>query len=104
MDAGAVIGTDAPGGHIASLVVQCLPACQAAVCAEIAAEPHAELGAEAAGKLVVVLEADSAQHILDFIARLQARPGVLAAHLVYHYDDTPAPHHQITSGARYESP
>ncbi len=71
--------------HIASLLVHCRPGLLEAVKRNIVLLPGTELHQEsAAGKLVVVLEAEHESRILDTIAHIQQMPGVLNAALIYH--------------------
>ncbi|AFU98331.1 chaperone NapD [Simiduia agarivorans] len=101
-----MIATDATL-HIASLIVQCLPAAQAPLKLLIESHPGAEVGAEASGKLVVVIEATHTQQIMDFIDRVQLEAGVLSATLVYHCDDAEgdvSPIDPSTQEVCYEAP
>jgi periplasmic nitrate reductase NapD len=71
--------------HIASLLVHCRPELLEAVKQNLALLPGAELHQEsAAGKVVIVLEADHERRILDTISHIQQMPGVLNAALIYH--------------------
>lgn len=71
--------------HIASLLVHCRPELLPAVKANLRRLPNLELHQEsAAGKLVVVLEAEHERHILNAIDQIQQLPGVLNAALIYH--------------------
>ncbi|EIK51476.1 hypothetical protein YO5_00920 [Stutzerimonas stutzeri TS44] len=71
--------------HIASLLVHCRPEWLPAVKANLRHLPNLELHQEsAAGKLVVVLEAEHERHILTAIDQIQQLPGVLNAALIYH--------------------
>lgn len=93
--------------HVASLIVHCLPAAQGPLRLLIESQPGAEVGAEANGKLVVLLETRQSQQIMDFIDRIQLEAGVLAANLVYHCDDADNPAPDSTpspQGVRYETP
>lgn len=71
--------------HIASLLVHCRPELLDAAKRNIALLPGTELHQEsAAGKLVVVLEAEREREVLDTISHIQQIPGVLNAALIYH--------------------
>lgn len=75
--------------HIASLVVQSVATDTATVAAAIAQRPGSEVHAMSPhGKLVVTLEAASADEMLAAIAQIQRSPGVLTAALVYQCADT----------------
>lgn len=74
--------------HVASLIVQARPDRLAEVTAAILALPGAEIPAtDAAGKLVVTLEATSERPIARALDLINALPGVLSATLVYHEVD-----------------
>ncbi len=76
--------------HIASLLVHCRPELLEAVKQNLVLLPGTELHQEsAAGKLVVVLEADHEKQILGTIDHIQQLPGVLNAALIYHELLTP---------------
>ena len=87
--------------HIASMIVQCLPAAQSTLKLLIESHDGAEVGAESEGKMVVLLEATDSHQIIEFIDRIQLEAGVLAANLVYHCEDTEA--QPTTQGVRYEA-
>lgn len=71
--------------HIASLLVHCRPELIEAVKKNLALLPGLELHQEsAAGKVVVVLEAEHESRILSTIDHIQQLPGVLNAALIYH--------------------
>ncbi len=71
--------------HIASLLVHCRPELLEAVKRNLVLLPRTELHQEsAAGKVVVVLEAEDESLILDTISHIQQIPGVLNAALIYH--------------------
>ena len=71
--------------HIASLLVHCRPELIEAVKQNLALLPGLELHQEsAAGKVVVVLEAEHESQILSTIDQIQQLPGVLNAALIYH--------------------
>ncbi|MCQ4241880.1 chaperone NapD [Stutzerimonas stutzeri] len=71
--------------HIASLLVHCRPELLDAVKRNLALLPGLELHQEsAAGKVVVVLEAEHESRILGTIDHIQQLPGVLNAALIYH--------------------
>lgn len=71
--------------HIASLLVHCRPELLEAVKRNLVLMPGTELHQEnAAGKLVVVLEAEHESRILEAIGHIQQIPGVLNAALIYH--------------------
>lgn len=70
--------------HIASLVVHASAQSVARVAARVKRLPEARVHAvTTAGRLVVTLEADSADEIARQVAHIQLLPGVLAAALVY---------------------
>jgi len=74
--------------HIASLVVQCLPAKLDATCAAITALPSTEIPLrEETGKFVVLLEMDSESELLERISQIETISGVISANLVYHQVD-----------------
>lgn len=76
--------------HIASLLVHCRPELLEAVKSNLVLLPGTELHQEsAAGKVVVVLEAEHESRILDTISHIQQMPGVLNAALIYHELLTP---------------
>ncbi|WP_313089136.1 chaperone NapD [Pseudomonas sp.] len=76
--------------HIASLLVHCRPELLEAVKQNLVLLPGTELHQEsAAGKLVVVLEAEHEKQILGTIDHIQQLPGVLNAALIYHELLTP---------------
>jgi len=84
--------------HIASLVVRCLPERMAALGREIAALPGAEIPAkDAAGKLVVTLEAASEHAIREQFEAIGVLPGVLSATLVAHHAEPLAPEEEGAS-------
>lgn len=71
--------------HIASLLVHCRPELLDAVKRNLMLLPGLELHQEsAAGKVVVVLEAEHESTILQTIDQIQQLPGVLNAALIYH--------------------
>ncbi len=71
--------------HIASLLVHCRPELLEAVKRNLVLLPGIELHQEsAAGKLVVVIEAEHESRILDTISHIQQMPGVFNAALIYH--------------------
>ena len=71
--------------HIASLLVHCRPELLDAVKRNLVLLPGLELHQEsAAGKVVVVLEAEHESAILQTIDQIQQLPGVLNAALIYH--------------------
>lgn len=76
--------------HIASLLVHCRPDLLEAVKRNLVLLPGTELHQEsAAGKVVVVLEAEHENRILETISHIQQMPGVLNAALIYHELLTP---------------
>jgi periplasmic nitrate reductase NapD len=78
--------------HIASLVVHCRPGRVASLEGVIAALAGAEVPAsDAAGKLVVTLEADSEQVIARQLEEIGAMAGVLSATLVFHHVEPAVP-------------
>lgn len=99
-----MIASDAPL-QLASLIVHCLPAAQQPLRLLIESQPGAEVGAQAEGKLVVLLEARHGHQIMDFIDRIQLEAGVLAANLVYHCEDADETAAEPTpQGVHYETP
>ncbi|AFN77308.1 chaperone NapD [Stutzerimonas nitrititolerans] len=71
--------------HITSLLVHCRPEQMTAVKANLALLPGLELHQEsAAGKVVVVLEAEHESQILKTLEQIQNLPGVLNAAMIYH--------------------
>lgn len=77
-----------PELHIASLVVHALPSRMAGTGAAVCALPGAAVHAAAGGKLVVTLEAGSADALTAQVAAIQRLPGVLSAALVYQCADS----------------
>ena len=74
--------------HIASIVVHSTPARLESVAARITAIPGACIhGASEAGKLVVTLEASSAEQMTQRIADIQRINGVFSAALVFQCAD-----------------
>lgn len=77
-----------PELHIASLVVHAAPRRCDGIAEAIAALPGAQVHAvSASGKLVVTLEADTADTMARCVARIQQIDGVLSAALVYQCAD-----------------
>lgn len=75
--------------HIASLVVHAAPRSVAAVAQAISALPGAEVHASSAnGKLVVTLEAPSADTVSQQVNSIQHIDGVFSAALVYQCADS----------------
>ena len=75
--------------HIASLVVHTTPRRMATVAAAITALPDALVHASSAnGKLVVTLEARTAEAMSELVAGIQRVDGVLSAALVYQCADS----------------
>jgi nitrate reductase NapD len=75
--------------HISSLVVQVRPEALASARQAIAVLPGAEIhGADASGKLVVVLDTADEAEILNAIAHIHDMPGVITASLIYHEIDS----------------
>lgn len=79
--------------HISSLVVQIQPrnldALKEQCLAYKSREASIEIAAvDPAGKVVVLLETPSRQHIVDFIDWLQLREGVLSVSMVYHHAES----------------
>lgn len=76
--------------HITSLLVHCRPELLPAVKANLSRLPGLELHQEsAAGKVVVVLEAEHESQILKTLEQIQNLPGVLNAAMIYHELLTP---------------
>ena len=75
--------------HITSLVVHAAPKRMARVEQAIASIAGAQVhGTSPRGKLVVTLEAGSADEILAMVGRIQRTDGVLSAALVYQFADS----------------
>jgi nitrate reductase NapD len=75
--------------HITSLVVHSTPKRMERVASVIAAMAGAQVhGTSPTGKLVVTLEASTADEILAKVASIQRTDGVLSAALVYQCADT----------------
>ena len=75
--------------HISSLVVHAVPKRLQRVEETIAIMPGARVhGSSPNGKLVVTLDADSADEMLSRIGEIQRTDGVLSAALVYQFSDT----------------
>ncbi len=72
-------------GHIASVIVQALPAKADAVVSAIKALPEADVFAREQGKIVAVLEAEKESRLSELINQMQNFEGVLSASLVYHH-------------------
>jgi nitrate reductase NapD len=90
--------TGAGEWHVASLIVHARPERLAEVTAAILTLPGAEIPtSDAAGKLVVTLEAASERPIARALDQINAWPGVLSATLVYHEVDAGPPEAQEAS-------
>ncbi|HSI54837.1 MAG: chaperone NapD [Ramlibacter sp.] len=75
--------------HISSLVVHTAPSRLQTIEDFITAMPGAQVhGSSPNGKLVVTLDAASADDMLAMVTRIQRADGVLSAALVYQYADT----------------
>lgn len=75
--------------HISSLIVQIMPQNIDALKAQCLAYERVEIPAvDPAGKLIVLIEAPSQRHIVDFIDWLQQREGVLSVSMVYHHTES----------------
>ena len=75
--------------HIASLVVYTRPQKTAEITNAIAAMAHAETWlADASGKQIVVVEADSEREIGDCMTYIGQISGVLSVNLVYHHSES----------------
>jgi nitrate reductase NapD len=71
--------------HVSSIVVHARPAALAAVSSAIGALAGAEVHAvDPAGKLIVVIAADSERMIGDHLQAINAMAGVFTASLVFH--------------------
>jgi len=82
--------------HIASLVVHSTPRRVQGVSETIAAIPGARVhAASAAGKLVVTLEASTADEMVARVIDIQRTDGVLSAALVYQCADTLAAMNEV---------
>ena len=72
--------------HISSIVVHANPDCLESTKKYIASLPGAEIHGESkAGKLVIVLESDTATHTTDIIDQINNHSQVLNSALVYHH-------------------
>jgi len=86
--------------HITSLVVHSTPRRVQAISELIASMPGARVHAtSSAGKLVVTLEAGTADEILSQVNGIQRTDGVLSAALVYQCADTLEAMNQEIDGA-----
>jgi periplasmic nitrate reductase NapD len=75
--------------HIASLVVHAAPRRLEGIAEAVAALPGARIHASSAnGKLVVTLEAATAEEMAQAVSRIQRIDGVLSAALVYQCADS----------------
>lgn len=75
--------------HIASLVVHAAPRRLDGIAGAVAALPGARVHASSAnGKLVVTLEAATAEEMAQAVSRIQRIDGVLSAALVYQCADS----------------
>jgi nitrate reductase NapD len=75
--------------HIASLIVHCAPHRVDAIAASVARLAGAQVHASSAdGKVVVTLEAPSANDMTDRVTSIQRLDGVLSAALVYQCADS----------------
>lgn len=77
--------------HIAGLVVRTRPERMTALAAELTALPGLAVHAAEAGKIIITLETTGTAAILACMEHIEALPGVLFAHLVYHQIDHDAP-------------
>lgn len=103
--AGPVASPAAPGGraelHIASLVVYTTPSRGPVVAGEVLKLDGAEVHAESSGKLVVTLEAATADEMIDKVRTIQHIDGVLSAPLVYqHAEDLDTMNEEIPDADR----
>jgi nitrate reductase NapD len=71
--------------HVASLLVHVRPDRLGPVREAVAATPGAEIHAEEAGKLVVVLEGPHEGWVADRMTEMHLMEGVLSAVLVFHH-------------------
>ncbi|MCK1970021.1 MULTISPECIES: chaperone NapD [Franconibacter] len=85
--------------HVCGLLVQARPDDIAAAAKSISARPGCEVAAqdEAAGKLVVVMEAATSAALLANIESARQLEGVLAVSLVYHQQEACEEHHETQS-------
>lgn len=87
--------------HIASLVVYTSPSRGPIVAGEVLKLDHAEVHAESNGKLVVTLEAATADEMIDKVRTIQHIDGVLSAPLVYqHVEDLDTMNEEIPDADR----
>ena len=84
--------------HITSLVVHSTPTRAPLVASAIAAIPGARIHATSPqGKLVVTLEASTADEMVTKVASIQRTDGVLSAALVYQCTDSLASMNEVIS-------
>jgi nitrate reductase NapD len=87
--------------HIASLVVYTTPSRGPLVAGEVLKLDGAEVHAESSGKLVVTLEAATADEMIDKVRTIQHIDGVLSAPLVYqHVEDLDTMNEEIPDADR----
>jgi nitrate reductase NapAB chaperone NapD len=73
--------------HIASVIVRARPELALQVAARIAATPGHEVYAVSEGKVIVVIEAESARALADRMDGLRQEPDIMLVSLVYHEVD-----------------
>ena len=75
-------------GHIASMVVQCLPEKLESTANALEAISSIEVPErDSRGKLVVLIDADNEATLMSCISEIQNTAGVISANLVYHQID-----------------
>lgn len=85
--------------HIASLLVQVLPAALEDIALAIEALEGAEVHArDPVGKILVTLETDGEAAILSKMSQIQDMDSVISAALVYHEVDFPEHHEEQRQG------
>lgn len=100
MQPGAASGAR-PELHIASMVVYSTPSRAALVADEVLKLEGAEVHGETNGKLVVTLEAATADEMMDKVRTIQHIDGVLSAPLVYqHAEDLDTMNEEIPDADR----
>ncbi len=73
--------------HIASFIVRARPEVAPEVATRIAQTQGTEIYAVEAGKIIVVVEAESERMLADYMEELRGAPDVLMVSLVFHQMD-----------------